>query len=181
MTLIQATNFIFSAFTVFAQIFLLAFVLLLIFMRAKAKVFFAFLGRHRVPFGFLVSLGVLLGSLWYSEIVGFPPCELCWLQRIFFYPQTVIFGVALLKKDNGVTDYGIALSAIGALIAGYQSLIQWGLISSSFCATSEVAISCSKRLVFELGYITIPLMSLTAFLLIIALMFSERIAVREDI
>lgn len=174
--MIQATNIVFSVFTVLAHIFLFLFLFLLIFLRARARSFFAFLGERGVFFGFLVSVGVLLGSLWYSEVIGFPPCELCWLQRIFFYPQTVIFGVALLKKDNGIADYGIALSAIGALIAGYQTLLQWGFISSSFCAVSETAISCSKRLVFELGYITIPLMSFTAFFLIIVLMFSRRIA-----
>ncbi|MEG0381222.1 MAG: disulfide bond formation protein B, partial [Kurthia sp.] len=34
----------------------------------------------------VVALMATLGSLYFSEIRGYEPCELCWYQRIIMYP-----------------------------------------------------------------------------------------------
>lgn len=112
----------------------------------------------------LVSTGI---SLFYSNIAGFEPCRLCWWQRIFMYPQIVILGLALLKKDYKIVDYALALAMIGAIIALYHNYIYFGGPAILPCEASGLGVSCSKRYVFEFGYITIPMMSLTSFLLMI--------------
>ncbi|MES2087566.1 MAG: disulfide bond formation protein B [Patescibacteria group bacterium] len=114
---------------------------------------------------FLVALVATSGSLTYSEILGYEPCYLCWFQRIFMYPQTILFGLALYKKDNKIFDYGLALSGVGILYSIYHYLLQWGFVPELSC--SVVGVSCAKQFVTVFGYITIPLMALTAFALII--------------
>ena len=43
-----------------------------------------------ILFAFLIALVSMLGSLYFSEIARLEPCELCWFQRIFMYPQVII-------------------------------------------------------------------------------------------
>lgn len=57
-----------------------------------------FLAKNAFLFSFLIVASASLGSLFYSEIIGFEPCKLCWYQRVFMYPQVIIFGIALWKK-----------------------------------------------------------------------------------
>ena len=47
-----------------------------------------------IPLGFAVALTTTLGSLYMSQIAKFPPCELCWFQRICMYPNVILFAVA---------------------------------------------------------------------------------------
>jgi disulfide bond formation protein DsbB len=74
---------------------------------------------------FLVALGATLGSLYFSEVANFTPCRFCWFQRIAMYPLTVILLVGGLRKDPNVRWYAAPLAAIGALISGWHSLIEW--------------------------------------------------------
>ncbi len=64
---------------------------------------------------FAVALTATAGSLYFSEVAGFPPCALCWYQRIAMYPQVIILGVAAARGDAGVIRYAGPLAAIGAL------------------------------------------------------------------
>ena len=118
---------------------------------------------------FLVSLGATVGSLFLSEIAQFEPCKLCWFQRIFMYPQVFLLGIALWKKDLGIYTYSIALSAIGAIIAGYHYLLQIGVAPALPCSAVGYSADCSQRFILQFGYITIPLMAFSAFLLILLL------------
>ncbi len=123
-------------------------------------------GKHAILLGFLVALGAICGSLFYSEVVGFPPCVLCWWQRMAIYPLLPLFLVALLEKDYGVFKYVIPLSVLGGIVALYHSYVQWG--GSPFIPCDATA-SCSKLYVYAFGYVTIPTMSLSvlvAFLLL---------------
>ena len=119
---------------------------------------------------FLEALFALIGSLAYSQIVGFPPCELCWIQRIFIYPQVVIALIAMTKKDKGIVDYLLPMSIIGGLVALYQSLIQWGVAAVSVAGCTSVGGECAKVYVSQFGYITIPFMSFTIFVYSIGVM-----------
>ncbi|HEY4477284.1 MAG TPA: disulfide bond formation protein B [Candidatus Paceibacterota bacterium] len=149
------------------------------FMLAAMVVLFAFrnqsgfarktvevLHAHALFFSFFVALGAMLGSIFYSEIAHFPPCNLCWYQRIFMFPVAIMLGMGWRWRDRGIFFYSIPLSAIGALFALYHHFIQLGIMPSIFCSAS--AVSCVQRFVFERGFVTIPLMSLVAFLLIIS-------------
>lgn len=111
-----------------------------------------------------------MGSLYFSEILDLPPCRLCWYQRILMYPLVILFGVALIRKDKNVVYYALPMSIIGASIALYQYLLQMTPLSSVDPIKCSVFESCSKIDKIYLGFITIPLLSLLAFLAIIGLM-----------
>ena len=112
---------------------------------------------------FGVSLLATLGSLFYSEIAHLTPCRLCWFQRIFMYPLPIILGIGLLKKEKGVFKYGLALSLIGVVIALYHYWLQVGGVESVTCGVVGYSPSCSNYFFLRFGYITIAMMSLTAF------------------
>jgi disulfide bond formation protein DsbB len=117
---------------------------------------------------FVIALVATLGSLFASEVLGHPPCLLCWYQRIAMYPLTLIFFVALWSGDRSHALYSIPLAALGLAIAGYHNLIYYGVIPEAITPCQQ-GVSCAARQVELLGFITVPLMSLAAFLCIGAL------------
>jgi disulfide bond formation protein DsbB len=163
MTLVSFVNQILAILTVLGQI---AIVGLLFYILTERKTILAWFGKNAILFSFIVALIATLGSLFYSEIAGYEPCKLCWFQRILMYPQAIILGTALLKRDKSVFNYSIILSAIGAAIAGYHYLLQIGVAPELPCSAVGFSAACSQRFVMKFGYITIPMMALTAFLLI---------------
>src|SRR3989344_8830466 len=66
-----------------------------------------FIQENTLFFGLLISLTATLGSLFYSEIMHFNPCKLCWFQRIVMYPQVILFAIALWKKDKKIFNYTV--------------------------------------------------------------------------
>lgn len=121
-------------------------------------------------FALIQAIIATLGSLYFSEILNFIPCTLCWYQRIAMYPLVFILGIGLLSKDKNVYKYVLPLSIIGWIIAFYHVLIQYGVIGESV-NTCTVFGSCTITYIHLLDFITIPLMSLTAFTVINGLMF----------
>ena len=120
--------------------------------------------RHGMTFAFIVALISTLGSLTYSDILMLQPCKLCWFQRIAMYPEAIILGVGLYIKDRNATLYALVLALIGLPIALYHYLEQVGFVPAT-CSTVGYSVSCAKIFTMNLGYITIPLMAFTAFLL----------------
>jgi len=116
---------------------------------------------------FLISLSAIFGSLYFSEVLGYPPCVLCWYQRICIYPLAFIFGVGLLKEDRECLSYAWPLILVGTLIAAYHNLLYYGIIPESITPCKQ-GVSCSTRQVEYLGFITIPLLSLIGFLTLFA-------------
>lgn len=117
----------------------------------------------------LISLSALLISLYSSEIRNMPVCHLCWYQRIMLYPLSIILGIAIFRDDLSIYVYALPLSLMGAFFALYQYLLQmfprWAPIS--FCSTGP---SCSDIHFQIFGFITFPLLSLMAALLITILL-----------
>lgn len=112
---------------------------------------------------FLIALAGTLGSLYFSEVMKFPPCPLCWYQRICFYPLVAIYGSALWTEDRNYRRYSWPLIAIGAANAVYHNLLYYGWIPQELTpCTGEL--SCSSRQLEAFGFITIPLLSLVGFL-----------------
>lgn len=138
----------------------------------------AFIRRFGIEIVFLVSVVSSVLTLIYSEMLGIVPCGLCWLQRIFLYPLPVLFGVALVKGSRAsrtdLADYGIALSAFGGIIALYHHYIQMGGSALSACPTAGEGVDCARRIIFEFGYITFPLMAFSVFAFIIATLLMYR-------
>ncbi len=127
-----------------------------------------------LPVAFLTALVATSGSLFYSEIAGYEPCKLCWYQRILMYPQVITLGLALWKKNEAVVDQSLALSLIGGLIAAYHYLGQISVVELLPCSAIGYSVSCTKTFVMNYGYITIPMMSLTAFAYIFVLMLIRK-------
>jgi disulfide bond formation protein DsbB len=134
--------------------------------------------KEESPFEFLrgttmwltgtVALVATLGSLYLSEIVHLIPCKLCWYQRIAMYPIALIALLAAWRKDASARLYIVALAAIGGGIAiWHRAMQQWPSLDSGACAA--VGPPCSAPYIKEFGFVTIPYMALSAFLLILAL------------
>ncbi len=131
-----------------------------------------FFGRNAILFSFIVAISGVASSLFYSDIVGFLPCVLCWWQRIFLYPQVIIFAIALWKKDGLAPLYGIALSGLGFLVSLYHTYIQFG--GEPLIPCTSTGVNCQTIYFLEYGYVTIPTMALTAFALILLFMLLAR-------
>ncbi|MFC4403190.1 disulfide oxidoreductase [Gracilibacillus xinjiangensis] len=111
------------------------------------------------------SLVAMLGSLFYSEVQGYIPCELCWYQRILMYPLVLIYGYALYKKDIRYAFPGLIMSGIGIGVSTYHYLIQQ-VPSMSSAGDACGLVPCNGIYVEFLGFITIPFQALIAFIVI---------------
>ena len=117
---------------------------------------------------FALSLTGTLGSLYFSEIQNLLPCLLCWYQRIALYPIVLISAVAILNEDSKAHRYILPLAILGFGIALYQNLLIWGIVPESTSGCTG-GVSCTQPTISWLGFITIPILSLTAFAGIIGL------------
>ena len=137
----------------------------------RDRVFGAFRGLE-LWLGFAVATTATLGSLYLSDIVHLVPCTYCWYQRIAMYPLVVIFGIAALRKDQGVRIYATALAVIGAAIALYHRIVQvFPELNGSACSSG---VPCTAAYFTQFGFVTIPYMALSGFLLILALLYIDR-------
>lgn len=112
---------------------------------------------------FIISLFATIGSLYFSEVKELSPCNLCWYQRIFMYSIPLLIGISEWKKHNNVTIYVKVFSGIGLLLASYHVIIQTWQIKNPACG---IETDCSTIDVQYLGFLTIPMMSAFAFLII---------------
>lgn len=112
----------------------------------------------------IVALVATLGSLYFSEVVGYIPCDLCWYQRIFMYPLVFLLTVAYLRKDNQISIYVLPLSIIGLCI----SLFHYGKQQEWFGSLADgcTIVPCTTVYINWFGFITIPFLAFTAFLII---------------
>ena len=133
-----------------------------------------FTGEWGLLMGFLVTLVALGVSLYYSEILDFAPCGLCWLMRVFMYSQIFIFGTAFVKKDRHIADYIIVLSVAGLLIGLYQHYLQMGGSDILPCPATPEASDCAIRILFEFGHVTFPWVGVSMFAFLIAIALHMR-------
>jgi disulfide bond formation protein DsbB len=129
------------------------------------------LGRVAIWLAGLVALVTTLGSLYFSQVAGFVPCELCWFQRIAMYPLALLLLIAAVRRDRGIWVYVVPLAAVGAVIAVYHTQLQAFPEQSSFCTTTT---PCTTRYVWEFGFVSLPFMALTAFVFIITMVLVAR-------
>lgn len=171
-SLSQILIWVFSTMTLAAQIGVVIVLLLNVFRRLQpkdksSKKILTFISNNYVLLVFLIAAGASAGSIVMSDILGFLPCKLCWYQRIFLYPQVIIAGTALFINDSTVRKYLLPLSIIGGIIAVYHILLQ---IFPTVIQCGDEVVSCATNQFVGFGYITIPVMSLTSFLLILAIL-----------
>lgn len=114
------------------------------------------------------SLIALLGSLFFSEVMGYIPCELCWIQRILMYPLVVIYGVAAFKKDISVALPGLILSGIGMFVSLFHYLVQ-KLPALQEAGGACGVVPCNTQYINYFGLMTIPFLAMVAFIVIFVL------------
>lgn len=121
--------------------------------------------ENSLLFIWIVSAIATLGSLYFSEIRHYEPCKLCWIQRIFMYPIVIMTTVAFIQKNARIA----VTTAVFSVVGGCISLYHYGIQKLSYLAENAPscgAVSCTGQYINWLGFITIPFLALTAFILI---------------
>jgi disulfide bond formation protein DsbB len=165
---VQAVSASLPVFVLLAEI-ALPFLLLAVVLRGKFPLIDV-VAEDGQMLAFLVATTAMLGSLFYQFGQGLVPCELCWFQRICMYPLVFIIGVSLWKRQSDVFYYAVPLCLIGAAISVYQYYAQMFSVVLSCSGGTD----CSQIQTISFGYITIPLMALTAFLSITLLLYLRK-------
>lgn len=164
--MVNLVNLLLAILTVFGQL-IIIFLLLGKNILAGKRIF-TFLQKNSLFFAFVVSLIATFGSLFYSEIAHYEPCKLCWFQRIFMYPLPIILGLAIMRNyKKEIVLYVRSMAIVGGVIALYHYYLQRFGDPNVPCSAVGYSVSCAKVFLLTFGYITIPLMSATAFILIL--------------
>jgi disulfide bond formation protein DsbB len=116
----------------------------------------------------VVALVATVGSLMYSELFHFVPCQLCWLQRIAMYPLAVVLLVGGIRRERSVKFYAIPLALIGLSISIWHNTVQ--LFPSLEGGTCDPANPCSARSVEVFGFMDLPFMAGAGFIVIAVLL-----------
>ncbi|MDQ5883638.1 MAG: hypothetical protein QG654_552 [Patescibacteria group bacterium] len=169
--LANTTNTLLSIGTLFIQI-VSVLLLVMIFTKDKGPLAKWFSDKSLVLV-FLTMGGSMVASLFYSEVIGYKPCLLCWYQRISIYSITIISLVAITKKTGqDVWKYISTLSIIGLVVAVLHVLSRFTKSEIFDCSASGP--SCLQELFTKFGYIDIPVMSLTALAFILLLIVNRK-------
>lgn len=136
--------------------------------RARLRAFASSRASTILATGWTVSLIATGGSLYLSEGLGLEPCRLCWYQRIAMYPLVVILGVALMRGDREVWKTALPLAGVGTLVSAYHVAVQY--LPGIEIGACSVSAPCSARYLIAYGFVTIPVMAGSAFLLVAALL-----------
>ena len=118
-----------------------------------------FFADHTQKAMFAVAMTATLSSLYYSEYVGFIPCEFCWFQRIAMYPLAALLLVALVSRARLEPRYILTLAGVGLPISIYHYQLQLFPEQKGVCSG---IISCTDRNVTEFGIVSIPFMAAPA-------------------
>lgn len=124
--------------------------------------------EQALALAFVVAAVAMAGSLYFSEVAHFPPCRLCWYQRISMYPLVPLLGLAAWRRDVGIRPYAAVLAGIGAITSSYHVLLErYPTLESGVCDPTN---PCTLIWVRRFGYLTIPTMALSAFAVILTLL-----------
>lgn len=176
----ETLNKFLATLTLIADIKLCLFLILSIFIFAfhmKSKLYeklLSFVSKNILLFGFILTTFGTIASLFYSEVAHLVPCSLCWYQRLFLFPQAILFGIAYIRKDRNILDYSIVLTSIGLLIGAYHILVQLGFSLPVPCSVNALT-SCATKNFTYYGFVTIPVMSFTAFASLLLLLIIAKV------
>lgn len=118
----------------------------------------------------LIACIAMMGSLFFSEVMQFPPCVLCWYQRIAMYPLVIIFLVGAVKSESTAFWYASPFVGMGWLIALYHNLLHYKIVPESASPCIQ-GVPCSTVYINWLGFLTIPMLSMIAFTILGVTMF----------
>ena len=125
-----------------------------------------FLKNNILYAAWTTSVLSFVGSIFFSNVLNFPPCVLCWYQRICMYPLAVILGVGILKKDKNVLWYAAPLAVVGWAVSIYHNLLYYNILPES-AAPCVAGVSCTTKFIEYFGFITIPFLSFAGFSVIL--------------
>lgn len=157
----------------------LTFILLFDYYRNEQKIYTRFVAPYIWWILVVTGVGGVATTLLYSEVFGFIPCSLCWLQRVALYSVAILALVAVkLKDDKYFPIYGIALSTFGIIVAVYQyiyqslptELLEAGVMPCLADGTAD----CSKKVMEVFGFVTFPFLSAVMFAFLIVLFLHLR-------
>jgi len=111
----------------------------------------------------------MMGSLFFSEVMEFPPCVLCWYQRIAMYPLVLIFLVGAYQPTKYTISFSLPLVTIGWIMALYHNLLHFEIIPESASPCLE-GVSCSTVFIDWFGFVTIPMLSFVSFSLLFSML-----------
>ena len=128
-----------------------------------------------------ITTGAMVGSLYFSESVGYAPCKLCWYQRIGIYSIAIITFVAALRRDKNIGVYSLVLACVGLVVSTYHYLLEWyPQLESNVCS---IDVPCTTVWFRELGFVTLCFMAGSAFIAVItislALMRESRVTAAQ--
>ena len=116
-------------------------------------------------FAWATALVAVLGSLYFQYVLDFAPCVLCWYQRVALYPLVVIIPIGIIRKDFSVAIYSAVLSGVGGVAALYHTLLYYKVLPES-AAPCVQGVSCLTQYIDWFGFVSIPLLSLVACIII---------------
>lgn len=142
------------------------------------------LNRNSLYIALITAWVAMCGSLYFSEVRGYVPCVLCWYQRILMYPLTLVIAIGLLRRDWNLPYYVLPFSLIGLGVSTYHYLLEKTDLFAGSAACRQ-GVSCTTQWINWFGFVTIPFLALTAFLIItvmsvIALVNREPVAEDEE-
>lgn len=124
---------------------------------------------------FVVAAIATGGSLFFSEVAGFVPCELCWFQRISMYPLSLLLLFLAFHADNRAARYLLPFPVVGGAVSVYHLLVENGVVKQTLECSLSAPGGCATKWINEFGWVTIPTLALTGFVLLIELLVLARL------
>jgi len=129
----------------------------------------SFFLEQGLPLAWAIALTAMVGSLYFSEVLEYTPCNLCWYARILMYPLVIILGIATVRKDFGIVKYVLPVTILGVCLTTYHYLMEKTDFVQSSAKVCGI-VPCDAEYINWFGFITIPFLALTAFVLISIIM-----------
>lgn len=128
-----------------------------------------FIKEYSAHIAWVIALASMIGSLYFSEVLNFAPCMLCWYQRIIIYPLVLLIPVGIMLKDKRLASYILPLTVVGLIVSIFQNLLYYKVIPEAIMPCVD-GVSCTTKYIDYFGFLTIPLLSLLSLIAITVLM-----------
>jgi disulfide bond formation protein DsbB len=125
--------------------------------------------NNGIYLAWIIAAISMFGSLFFSEVLLYPPCALCWYQRIAMYPLVVLLAVGMFQPIKNTVVFSLPIALVGWCIALFHNLLHYGIVSESASPCRE-GVSCATVYINWLGFITIPMLSFVAFSVIVIIL-----------
>jgi disulfide bond formation protein DsbB len=152
---------------VIAAILLLLGILYALGLRGPLDAVRGWLWGYELWAGFAVAAVATGGSLFFSEVAHYVPCELCWFQRICMYPLSLLLLFLAFHADNRAARYLLAFPLVGGGVSIYHLLVEHGVVQQTTECSLSAPGGCATKWIEKFGYVTIPTLALTGFVLLI--------------